>query len=233
MSDVLKLKTKPNLLKLNLDAEYVQEVTAFEEKNEAKSPEKESEKLKEKAEEIQKLLEEKHKIELQVSFDNGFAEGQQALKERLEKYYTDKLLERFEQLHEMFSDFDKKIESYDNSFEKLVLDTACLVAEKIVKGKIEHKTIIREVLHESLKKVLGANEITVRLSPSDYEELFEKEDDIALDDSFAKIKFGKDERIEPGGCFVETEIGNVDARISSQFAELKKVFEINMATSDE
>lgn len=234
MSDVIKLKTKPHLLKLNLDAEYVNEVSAFDEKKEEKIEpqrdyEKEKEKLKEKAEEIKKLLESKHQIELKLSYDRGFSEGRQAAKEELEKYYTDKLLERYEKLHQIFSDFDNKVLSYDASFEKLVLDAACLVAEKIVKGKIEHKTIIRAVLHDSLKRVLGANEIMVRLNPSDYDELFGKGEDLALDDSFAKIKFEKDDRIEAGGCLVETEVGNVDARISSQFDELKKVFEINMS----
>ena len=43
--------------------------------------------------------------------------------------------------------------------------------------------------------------------------------------SFSKIKFESDERIETGGCFIETEIGNVDGRIVPQLKELKKQFE--------
>ena len=46
-----------------------------------------------------------------------------------------------------------------------------------------------------------------------------------MDDSFARIKFEPDERIDKGGCFVETEIGNVDARISTQLNELKRQFD--------
>ncbi len=41
----------------------------------------------------------------------------------------------------------------------------------------------------------------------------------------AQIKFEKDERIEQGGCFIESEIGNADGRISSQLNELKRKFE--------
>ncbi|MEJ2615740.1 MAG: FliH/SctL family protein, partial [Ignavibacteriaceae bacterium] len=50
---------------------------------------------------------------------------------------------------------------------------------------------------------------------------------IFYDESFSKIKFEQDDRIEQGGCVVETEIGNVDGRISSQFNELKKYFDSN------
>jgi flagellar biosynthesis/type III secretory pathway protein FliH len=46
-----------------------------------------------------------------------------------------------------------------------------------------------------------------------------------MKDSFSKIKFEKDDRIELGGCFVESEIGNADGRISSQLNELKRKLE--------
>jgi flagellar assembly protein FliH len=39
--------------------------------------------------------------------------------------------------------------------------------------------------------------------------------------SYSNLKFESDDRIDVGGCFVESEIGNVDARISSQLNELK------------
>jgi flagellar biosynthesis/type III secretory pathway protein FliH len=39
------------------------------------------------------------------------------------------------------------------------------------------------------------------------------------------IKFEIDDNIEIGGCLIETEIGNLDARISSQLNEISKALE--------
>jgi flagellar assembly protein FliH len=66
--------------------------------------------------------------------------------------------------------------------------------------------------------------VIVKLHPDDYNEII-RSDAIFMDDSFARIKFEPDERIDKGGCFVETEIGNVDARISTQLNELKRQFD--------
>lgn len=206
MSDVIKLNMKSRTLKVKIEGNSVQE-----------DPERDRERL-----------EVKHKDELRHYYENGFNEGQQSIKAQYESYYSDKLLQRYEDLHQMFSNFDRKIEVYENEFEKLVIETAFVIAEKIVKSEIVRNTIIRQVLQESLKRVLGANDVIVKLNPSDYNNLFSPENEITLDDSFAKIKFEKDERIENGGCLVETEIGNVDARISTQLTELKKHLDLNL-----
>jgi flagellar assembly protein FliH len=43
--------------------------------------------------------------------------------------------------------------------------------------------------------------------------------------SFNKIKIEPDACIEQGGCLIETEIGSVDARISTQLSEMQKQLE--------
>lgn len=211
MSDVIKLNVKSRSIKVMVDGNSVKE-----------DPEREKEKL-----------EQRHKEELHHYYEKGFAEGQQAAKNQYESYYTEKLLQRFEELHRMFSGFDQRILDYEKVFERLVMETAFIIADKIIKTEVDRNTIIRQVLEESLKRVLGANDVIVRLNPSDYSNLFQNINDVNLDDSFAKIKFEKDERIEPGGCLVETEIGNVDARISTQLAELKKYLESKLSPPNE
>jgi flagellar assembly protein FliH len=207
MSDVIKLNVKSRSIKVKLDGDQVKE-----------DPEREREKL-----------EQKHKEEVKIYFEKGFAEGQKSVKAQFENYYSEKLLKRFEELHQMFSGFDEHVKEYDRLFEKLVLETAFAISEKIIKAEVSRKPIIAEVLQDSLKRVIGANDVIVRINPADYDNLFYNENNINLDDSFAKIRFEKDERIDTGGCLVETEIGNVDARVSTQLAEMKKLLEAGLA----
>ncbi|MBZ0199159.1 MAG: hypothetical protein K8H86_04775 [Ignavibacteriaceae bacterium] len=42
------------------------------------------------------------------------------------------------------------------------------------------------------------------------------------------MKFEPDDTLDMGGCFIETEIGNVDARLSTQINEIKKQLELTL-----
>jgi len=163
--------------------------------------------------------------QLQQYYEKGYNDGQKAETEKLEKEYTDKLIQKFENVTEILSEFDKTVSEYDKTFEKIVINIALMISEKIVQREILQGPIIETILKDSLKKVIGSNRILVRLHPGDLEIINRDSGNLFVDDSFSKIKFESDERIERGGCFIETEIGNVDARISSQFSEVKKQLE--------
>ena len=103
------------------------------------------------------------------------------------------------------------------------------IAQKITRREIQKESTIEEVLKESLRKILGANSVIIKIHPEDYKILNEDSNKkIFFDESFSKIKFEQDDRIEKGGCVVETEIGNVDGRMVSQLNELKKYFDTNL-----
>lgn len=168
---------------------------------------------------------ENYQIALHNQYTKGFNDGQKAVKEKLEAEYNEKLLLKYSELTNLISDLNEKTQQLDNQFEELVMKVSFLLAEAILKREISRESIIKEVLEEALKKVIGANEIIVRLNPSDYESIIADGKSFQLKDSFSQIKFEKDDRIELGGCFIESEIGNADGRISSQLNELKRKFE--------
>ena len=163
--------------------------------------------------------------QLQQYYEKGYTDGQKAASEKLESEYNEKLIKKFENISEIMLEFDKTVDDYDKTFEKIVVNIAVIIAEKIVQRELLQGPIIESILKDSLKRVIGSNRILVRLHPNDLEIINQDSSNLFIDDSFSKIKFESDERIERGGCFIETEIGNVDARISSQFNEMKKQLE--------
>lgn len=170
--------------------------------------------------------------QLKNHYEHGYAEGQKSAQEKLEKEYSEKLLKKFNDVQKILSELDLKMISYSDNFEKVVINLALLIAEKLVRRELVQKNIIPEVLQESLKRVLGANRIVVKVNPVDLEILNNDSNQLLGDDSFAKIKFEPDSKIEQGGCLVETEIGNVDARVSSQLNEVKKQLEAIFSGDD-
>jgi flagellar assembly protein FliH len=177
-------------------------------------------------------LEETHDKQLMQKYELGFADGREQMKKELEQNYQHKLLEQKKMLQEVITSVDEKLVEYDRQFETIVLNLAFLVSEKIIKREIEIKSTIDETLKFALKKVLGANKVIIKLNQKDLEHLKSNAEGIFNDDIFSRITFESDERIEAGGCLVETEIGNVESRINTQLAELKKLLELHLFNSD-
>ncbi len=171
--------------------------------------------------------------QLEQYYQQGFNEGQKKTREELEQLFTQSLLDKYAELNIVISKLDEKILLYEKEFENLVVDLSFLLAEAVTRREIEKQSNITITLKDAVKKILGANEVIIKLNPDDHQEIAGSADAIFKDDSFSRIKFEADERIEKGGCFVETEIGNVDARLSTQLNELKRQFDsylsVNMA----
>jgi flagellar assembly protein FliH len=172
--------------------------------------------------EVEEKPEDIFQKQLQAQYQLGLNKGYQAATEELEKTYSDKLFNRIKDIHNITSGLEQKILEQENNFESIVTQLAMIVAEKIIRREVDLKPIAGEVMKESLRKIIGANNVKVRLNPTDFSELQSEANQVLNDSAFTKIKFEGDERIEQGGCFIESEIGNVDARLSSQLSELKK-----------
>ena len=166
--------------------------------------------------------------QLQQYYEKGFTDGQRSATERLENEYSEKLSYKYEEIKKKLIEFDNALNEYGKEFEKIVIELSLSISEKIVHREILKKTIIDDVLKDSIRRVIGSNKVVVKLNPSDFEKINSESNNIFNDDSLSKINFETDDKIEPGGCFIETEIGNVDARIPSQFIELKKNLEANI-----
>lgn len=179
-------------------------------------------------EERKKPVENQLQIQLKERYDEGFRDGYQNASTEIEKIYKEKFVKKVDGFNKILSAVDEKIAGYDGEFEKLILRLSFEIAQKITRREIQKDSTIEEVLKNSLRKILGANSVIIKIHPEDYKILNEDiNKKIFFDESFSKMKFEQDDRIEQGGCVVETEIGNVDGRISSQFNEIKKYFDSN------
>lgn len=209
MSNVLQLNVKPG--KLNFKIKN----SSFEEMTDVVRQENSIEK------------------QLQQHYELGFTEGQNDLRKELEHDFEKRLFDHKKMLQSVVSSLNEKLVEYDQQFEAMVVNLSFLISEKIIQREIETKTIIDETLKNALKKVLGANKVIIKLNRTDLDHIKMNSQGIFNDDIFSKITFEAEERIEPGGCLVETEIGNVESRITLQISELKKQLEQHLFTQND
>ncbi len=209
MSDPLKINIKQSNLNLKVNGRIYSEEEAF----------------------LENL--DPYQKKLENEYESGYKEGFKKAVENLENTYRERLEKKFRDIHKIISALNEKTDLYDREFERVTLKLSFILSEKILQREIMLNSSITAVLNEALRKVIGSNNILVKLNSGDYELISRESNRIIHADSFSKIKFESNDRIEKGGCIVETEIGNVDASISSQLNEMKKQFDSILNTHEE
>ena len=82
---------------------------------------------------------------------------------------------------------------------------------------------------QALRKVKGRGNILIKVNMLDVKLTTEhKKEFIDMVEGAKSIQIVEDTTVDPGGCVIETDFGEIDARISSQLAELEqKILEIS------
>lgn len=203
MSNVIKLNIKSRSLKAVLNEDNLASIDVDDQESNDK----------------------RYRIELERQYNTGYSKGYDDAKSELENEYSQQLLEKAEEFYNIIKSFEEKILDYETIFEKVVIETAKQISKKIIGREIQNESIISSVLKNSLQKVIGANQVIIKLNPIDYNSITTSEFIPEIESSFNKIKFEEDSKIELGGCIINTELGNVDAKISNMINELIRKLE--------
>ncbi len=187
--------------------------------------------------EEQEFAKEKERLQMENSlvqrYEQGFSDGQNAIRQEMEEKYNTQLIERYDEISKTFLSIEENFNEYKDVFANLVLELSYLISEKIVRREIKKESMITDVMKESLNKIVGANSIQIKLNPDELEEIKLESGNSFAGKSLSNISFEADERIDAGGCLVITEIGNVDGRVTSQVEEIKKQLDAAYAVTEE
>lgn len=203
MSDVIKLNVKSKSLKAVLNDDNISSIDIDDQESNDK----------------------RFRVELERQFNLGYNKGYDDAKAELESEYNQQMMEKAEEFYSIIKSFEERIINYETAFEKVVIETSKQISKKIITREIENQSIIETVLKNSLQKVIGANQILIKLNPNDYQSIVNSDLLPELENQFNKVKFEEDEKIEKGGCLINTELGNVDSKISTMVNELIKKLE--------
>lgn len=107
--------------------------------------------------------------------------------------------------------------------EKQLVMIVVLIARKVVKTISEHqKGVVMHNIREALLKVRGRTDVVIRVNIEDLELTTEHKDEfMKMVEDIRNVTILEDSTVDRGGCIIETDFGNIDARISSQFQEIE------------
>lgn len=104
-----------------------------------------------------------------------------------------------------------------------VIEMSLIIARKIIGDSAEeNRNIVVNTAKEAIKRASDREVMRIRIAPVDYDVLNKKRSElIQCFDGIKSLIFEADESVQPGGCLIETNHGEIDARIDSQIRVMR------------
>jgi flagellar assembly protein FliH len=155
-----------------------------------------------------------------TAYENGFLQGEKVGIDIAEQK-IEAVMRRY---GESILELGKLRSSLYMQVEREVVKLAVEVAKKIVHREIQvDKDIIQTLVRVALSHVAEKSAVTVHLSPQDHNHLLALRDELSQSEG-RDISLLADKSIERGGCLIQTECGDIDARIEEKFREVEQAF---------
>lgn len=153
------------------------------------------------------------------SYERGISEGIRTGEEQARK----ESIKSIEALQNQLKEVASLRKSILEKAEKDILMLSVSIAEKILQQEVtSNQDTVQNILKAAMKNILDRENIKVRLHPQDFHYMMDKKEDFLQGfDGIKNIVFEEDGGIIRGGALIETQFGEVDARIDRQFAEVK------------
>lgn len=172
-----------------------------------------------RAAEMEALYSQKIKAAEQESYARGVAEGIQKGIE-IQKNENLKPVQSLLHLIVELSEAKKKI---IESSEEQILQLSIAVAEKVIHQEVTtNREVILGVLKQAIKNIVDRENMKIHIHPDDFHYIMEINPDfIKSFDGVKNVVLEEDRSIGRGGALVETQFGEVDARLEQQYHEIK------------
>ncbi len=177
--------------------------------------------------EIERLAreyEEKLKRDLEVATAKGREEGySKGYESGFEDF--DKVMRKLHSIiASLIAERKSILESSSGQIVSLVMQIAIKVIKRITDSQ---KDIVLENVNEVLKRIKDKTQITIRVNLDDLDIVRHKKSDfISRFDIIETLEIIEDPNIGKGGCIIETNFGEIDARISSQLDKIEENLKI-------
>jgi flagellar assembly protein FliH len=159
------------------------------------------------------------------AFDKGYREGH----DKGFQGGQDEVKRLVDRLHLIITKaIDKRNEIIEES-ETQLINLVLLIAKKVIKVISENqKNVVINNVIQALRKLKSRGDVVIRVNLSDLELATEHTKDfLKMVENVKSVTIMEDSSVDKGGCIIETDFGQIDARVSSQLHEIEeKIIEL-------
>ena len=185
--------------------------------------------LKEARSEAEKLVLEARATKEEIT-NSAYKEGRDSGHEEGYKEGRAEAQRLIDRLHLMIEKImDKRVQILSET-EQQIVNLVLLMTRKIVKVISENqRNVVMTNIVQALRKVKGRGDVLIRVNMAELALTSEHSKEfLSAAENVKNITIVEDSSVEKGGCIIETDFGSIDARISSQLAELEqKILDIS------
>ena len=149
--------------------------------------------------------------------EEGFQEGRKE---------AERLVER---LHMILARAIEKREEMIDEAETQMIDLVLMISRKVIKVISENqKNVVVNNIVQALRKLKSRGDVAIRVNLADLDLATDHTRDfMKMVENVKSITVLEDTSVDPGGCIIETDFGQIDARITSQLKEIEeKIMEL-------
>jgi flagellar biosynthesis/type III secretory pathway protein FliH len=129
-------------------------------------------------------------------------------------------------LHQALVKLQNIRQEIHQEIEKEVVQLALAIAKKIVchEVKTTRETVVC-IAREALSRVENPGKIKIKLNPEDFQFINDTQSQLSrFLQNVDNIRFEAADSVQSGGCLIETDRGDIDARIEKQFQVIEETF---------
>jgi flagellar assembly protein FliH len=199
--------------KKNNQAQKIKQEAEAEAKQLLDNAKKESQELEaEVKERVEKIENQAYEKGYRDGHEQGFTQGK------------DEMQRLIDRLHMIITKaIDKRNEIIEES-ETQIINLVLLIAKKVIKVISENqKNVVINNVIQALRKLKSRGDVVIRVNLSDLDLTTEHiKDFMGMVENVKSITVLEDSSVDKGGCIIETDFGQIDARISSQLHEIEE-----------
>jgi flagellar assembly protein FliH len=183
--------------------------------------------LRVQVETLEKECTRREQSALEKGKDEGFKKGHAAALEKTRGEYAVKINE----LQQRFNAFCDAVESSKHSMyvnaHTVLLELCFEIARKIIHTEVIcNPDVVISVIKKALTYIADKDRLVIRVAKDDLETVSGRKDFWApVGERLESVIIEPDERLERGGCIIESNSGAADARLGVQLSELRELVE--------
>ena len=157
-------------------------------------------------------------------FEQGIGDGRNAAQAEM-----DEMLETMRGLIEMARAERHKI---IQTAEPEIVRLSVAIAERILNAHVAlDQTAVLEMTRAALTRLVNRETVTVRVNPIDIETMRQHREKLMSMNDIDNLRLIEDQRVDRGGVVIETDAGTIDAKISTQLREVRRLLAVEETIS--
>ncbi len=161
---------------------------------------------------------------LQKEYERGYADATAKIEQKYIELNKSTEQLRNLQTNKLIARISNEFDIIREHIEVVVPKLAVRVAEIVIRKQIQQSNdIIIPQIKDALHRIVGVEKVRLRISPFDEQIVRSTRPDLMLEvDSIHDLIIEIDDKVEQGGCIIESEMGNVDARLTTQLKQIEE-----------